>query len=40
MLGGKKLIEPLAKLCDSDIKPYSLLLYETVTLLGGSDRKI
>ena len=40
MLGGKKLIEPLAKLCDSDIKPYSQLYYGTAMLLGGSDRKI
>ena len=40
MLGGKRFIEPLAKLCDIDIKPYSLLYYETAMLLGGSDRKI
>ena len=37
-LGGRLLQEPLSKLCDSNISPYSLLTFDSASLFGGSEK--
>ena len=39
-LGGKLLKDPSARLCDCDIRPYSLLSYDSAYLNGGMSNRV